>query len=143
MFARGYTLELSTADYEEDIGVPSFYNLAGVKSLLFFFALVLQSRNRIIKAHMHTWVNTCSHVNRYACIHTHIHECVNLCIHMLDNLCFHAFTPTCIDWHTQTCRYVCIHVCMYISMLSHTHIHDFMCVCINACIPVCDFELIY
>ena len=52
MFSRGYSLELY-ADDDDKVTVPSFTNLAGTRTLLFFFALMIANRNDKFKVHKH------------------------------------------------------------------------------------------
>ena len=50
MFSRGYSSELY-ADEEDKVTVPSFTNLAGMRTLLFFFALLIGNRTSKFKVH--------------------------------------------------------------------------------------------
>jgi hypothetical protein len=52
MFSRGYNSQIYDDEIEDAVAVPSFTNLAGMGTLLFFFALLIEYRTRKYKVHM-------------------------------------------------------------------------------------------
>ena len=125
MFSRGYASELYDDDSEDMIGVPSFHNLAGVRTLLFFFALVIKSHTRKFKVHTLTWMNTCSHA-KTVCTHTHIYSCMCTLVHI------HTDTHECIGMWLCVCLYICIYVRVwaYVHTCTHT-LRAFAHICID------------
>ena len=52
MFSRGYNSQIYDDESEDAVAVPSFMNLAGVRTLLFFFTLLIENQARKYKVHM-------------------------------------------------------------------------------------------